>query len=708
MKKQCAFKPFFCFFLALILCVSAGAGSIGASGTPAGDESGYQKLEPLKPELSKEYLQYLEDVENGDAEKYGSIIPEPYKSPKIQSVMPQRSRAVTPIPASYDPRLNNDLTSVKDQGQVGACWAFSSNAVLEHLLRKTTGRIFDFSEEHMRIYTSNIPQIKALGKGYYDMSPDDGGNPWRTLPYLTTGKGAVLEAAVPYTPIERTTPWSTFTWGTTQMNAESEKLVTDYITIPLSDKAAVKQAIIDYGSTTISMWAGGGTTGNQGSFGTYYNAATGAFYNNVYRNTNHALAIVGWDDNYAVSNFGTHKPSAKGAWLIKNSWGTSGTLANAGGYLWVSYQDYGILGYYYVLNGNTWTGYPANESNTETEVYAITKVRDTNANRRVEYHDALGPVGTVTLYTSAPTTAMAAVYSFNANEKITDVMTHFNYSNVAYNIKIVSAPGGSIPSSTGSWGSVLASGTSSQPGLYTIPLNNPYVIPANGKYAIILTLTGPIVPSQVYPGYNEFYMSGEFSVTGSANSAGFTAAVGTGETFFWYGFGAWADAWGDDMNLSLRAIVQGIASEPNSSASASATYTLGLDTPFTISNPSGNKFSSVFHGGRVLKEIDDYTINGNTITVKSNYLWNINASWPVNLTVNFNRGQSAVTKIDVPRGNANGVGGIDAEDLVAIKKHLLDIGSSTAYQKLCMDVDGVNGITMVDLVMLKKQLVAMQ
>ena len=71
--------------------------------------------------------------------------------------------------------------------------------------------------------------------------------------------------------------------------------------------------------------------------------------------TNHAIQLVGWDDNFSKDNF-LEKPERDGAWLCKNSWGSEtdyDTVTDIGknawgiknsegkhtGYFWISYCD---------------------------------------------------------------------------------------------------------------------------------------------------------------------------------------------------------------------------------------------------------------------------------------------------------------------------------------------------------------------------------
>lgn len=50
----------------------------------------------------------------------------------------------------------------------------------------------------------------------------------------------------------------------------------------------------------------------------------------------HAVAIIGWDDEYSKGNFQKPQPKKDGAFLVKNSWGED---AHDKGYFWLSYED---------------------------------------------------------------------------------------------------------------------------------------------------------------------------------------------------------------------------------------------------------------------------------------------------------------------------------------------------------------------------------
>lgn len=54
---------------------------------------------------------------------------------------------------------------------------------------------------------------------------------------------------------------------------------------------------------------------------------------------NHAVNIIGWDDNFPARNFSLPAPK-NGAWLARNSWSDSGTYnSDTSAYFWISYCD---------------------------------------------------------------------------------------------------------------------------------------------------------------------------------------------------------------------------------------------------------------------------------------------------------------------------------------------------------------------------------
>ena len=58
------------------------------------------------------------------------------------------------------------------------------------------------------------------------------------------------------------------------------------------------------------------------SGGSYYDSSKASHYTWEDVGTNHAVTIVGWDDEYSKENF-KQAPKEDGAWLVRNSRGTS-------------------------------------------------------------------------------------------------------------------------------------------------------------------------------------------------------------------------------------------------------------------------------------------------------------------------------------------------------------------------------------------------
>ena len=213
------------------------------------------------------------------------------------------------IPSQYDLRELNQVTPVKNQGNNGNCWAFSSLAALESCILKATGVAYDLSEENMK-------NLMAMYSDYgWAMEPNKGGYDKMGVGYLTGWLGPVNESDDEY-----------YTNGVLSPVLDSLIHIQNilYLTrTDYTDNDAIKMAIMQYGAVSTSVyWSSSYAKGKN----YYYDGTSGA---------NHAVAIVGWDDNYSKTNFKS-TPEGDGAWIIKNSWGSS---SGDKGYYYVSYYD---------------------------------------------------------------------------------------------------------------------------------------------------------------------------------------------------------------------------------------------------------------------------------------------------------------------------------------------------------------------------------
>jgi cathepsin L len=191
------------------------------------------------------------------------------------------SSSASSAPASIDWRSKGAVTSVKDQGQCGSCWTFSSTGAVEGAWAISTGQLINLAEQEL---------VDCAGAKYGSMGCN-GGQMEGAFKYIIE-HGQCALSAYPYTAKDGTCEKCT---AVAHLSSCSDVVPNDQVSL----KGAVAQQpvaiAIEADTKYFQSYSGGILTSS--SCGT---------------SLDHGVLIVGYGED-----------SGQKFWLVKNSWGTT-------------------------------------------------------------------------------------------------------------------------------------------------------------------------------------------------------------------------------------------------------------------------------------------------------------------------------------------------------------------------------------------------
>lgn len=188
-------------------------------------------------------------------------------------------------PDSFDWRTKGAVTPIKNQGQCGSCWSFSTTGSTEGCHFLTTNNLVSLSEQNL------IDCSTAQGN-----QGCNGGLMTAAMTYIISNKGIDTEASYPYT----TSGPNTCQFSQANVGATLNGMVN----VSSGDENDLLNKAVS-GPVSVAIDA------SQNSFQFY---SSGVYYEPACSSTqlDHGVLVVGWGTD-----------SGTPYWLVKNSWGTS-------------------------------------------------------------------------------------------------------------------------------------------------------------------------------------------------------------------------------------------------------------------------------------------------------------------------------------------------------------------------------------------------
>jgi C1A family cysteine protease len=199
------------------------------------------------------------------------------------------------LPASVDWRTENLVNPIKNQGQCGSCWAFSTVVSFEGQAAKQSGELVSYSEQDLVDCVKN----QALpGDSQTCCDGCNGGLMDSAFAYMIAQQSGKddTEANYGYTAKDGVCKFTAAKAG--------KSAVVKYTDIAQGDEDSLKDAVATVGPISVAVDAN-----------TFWQLYSGGVFEPVFCNQkklNHGVAVVG---------YGTD--AGKDYWIVRNSWGAT-------------------------------------------------------------------------------------------------------------------------------------------------------------------------------------------------------------------------------------------------------------------------------------------------------------------------------------------------------------------------------------------------
>lgn len=654
----------------------------------------------IKPtEYTEDYKEWLE---LSDEERTKTLEPRKYEIVPLQSnsdYLKSTSNALrvsqllkATLSSNYSLQtVIPENVKIRNQMQTNSCWAFATigaletNLAMQDKLASKAPIVYDFSERHMNYATTRTAFLNnKINENGFTRELKDGGNFYTANAYLTNGSGAIPESQMKFVNTEeqidiseiKNKTISTTLLDTVEFEAPNSSTKQELIT-------KMKQHITNYGGIFAGVYGAQVISNN-------YNNVTGAIYcsNSILTPTNHAVTIIGWDDNFSKDKFNTKcQPDNNGAWIIKNSWGESisESLSELKSQLYEANTAY--------CNQNNWTsadkipneiilamaeesygkgkvtidatndkiiaeignkGYmyvSYDDANIYKTLFGIKRAESKKSYYNIYQNDILGVSGAAKISTREK---IYLANVFTRNSRIEEALNKVSiYTLQGYTCKVLVNPNGSSKAQKDLQEVKLAAGDTItvEPGYHTIEFAEPITLTGE-KFVVVLEIS------------TDTYSKSIALEVKNANTPWANAIINSGESFYTTNTDIQSNKWTDFATLSDERIKGNVCIKAFTTKDIPKPITLQkievtkepTKTVYTEGqnfDKAGMKVLATYSNGDT-KEITNYTItDGNNLSSNKTYVTisytenGVTKTITQKITVNKKVAEATISKIEI-------------------------------------------------------------